>query len=77
MINNIIYDQYIWIDPGVRCVQTSCNDKDQIIQITTRSYRYNSKMNYACKKRERWYKNGICILYGIIFPVSQHLIQKI
>ncbi len=35
---------------------TSYNQNDDITQITTKSYRHKSKMIYACKKRENWYK---------------------
>ena len=56
-IKNIDYKQYVGIDPGVRALFTSCNEKDEILQCSTKKYRHESKMIYACKKRETWYKN--------------------
>ena len=50
------YDQLVGIDPGVRAVFTSCNNEGAILQCSTREYRHKSKMMYACKKRENWYK---------------------
>ena len=55
-IRNINYEQYIGIDPGVRSLQTSCNDKGRIIETTTPNYRHKCKMKHACKKKEMWYK---------------------
>jgi hypothetical protein len=55
-IKKIKYEQLVGIDPGVRSLQTSCNDKGRIIETTTKQYRHNSKMKYACRKRENWYK---------------------
>ena len=55
-IKNITYEQYVGIDPGVRSLQTSCNDTGRVIETTTPSYRHDCKMKYACKKREMWYK---------------------
>jgi hypothetical protein len=56
-IKNIDYEQYVGLDPGVRSLQTSCNDKGRVIETTTPSYRNDCKMKYACRKREMWYKN--------------------
>ena len=56
-IRNIDYEQYVGIDPGVRSLFTSCNEKGDILQCSTREYRHQSKMIYACNKREMWYKN--------------------
>jgi len=56
-IKNIDYEQYVGIDPGIRALFTSCNEKDEILQCSTKQYRHESKMIYACKKRESWYKN--------------------
>jgi hypothetical protein len=56
-IKKVNYEQYVGIDPGVRSLQTSCNDTCRVIETTTPSYRHNCKMKYACKKREMWYKN--------------------
>jgi len=56
-IKNINYEQLVGIDPGVRSLQTSCNDEGRVIETTTPSYRHDCKMKYACKKREMWYKN--------------------
>jgi transposase len=50
------YEQLVGIDPGVRSLQTSCNDTGRVIETTTPSYRHDCKMKYACKKREMWYK---------------------
>jgi hypothetical protein len=50
------YDSYVGIDPGVRALYTACNDKGDILQCTTRQYRHDSKMIYACKKIQMWYK---------------------
>jgi hypothetical protein len=55
-IKNIDYEQYVGIDPGLRSLQTSCNDTGRVIETTTPSYRHDCKMKYACKKREMWYK---------------------
>ena len=55
-IKNIHYEQYVGIDPGVRSLQTSCNDAGRVIETTTPSYRNECKMKYACRKREMWYK---------------------
>jgi len=55
-IKKINYEQLVGIDPGVRSLQTSCNDEDRVIETTTPSYRHDCKMKYACKKREMWYK---------------------
>ena len=55
-ISKIEYAQYVGIDPGVRSLQTSCNDTGRVIETTTPSYRHDCKMKYACKKREMWYK---------------------
>jgi hypothetical protein len=54
---NIDYEQYVGIDPGVRSLYTSCNDNGNVLQCSTREYRHNSKMIYACNKREMWYKD--------------------
>ena len=35
-IRNIDYDQYVGIDPGVRSLFTSCNEKGDILQCSTR-----------------------------------------
>ena len=56
-IKNMKYEQYVGLDPGVRSLQTSCNDTGRVIETTTPSYRHDCKMNYATKKREMWYKN--------------------
>ena len=50
------YDNFLGIDPGVRCLITSYDTNDKVIQVSTREYRHKSKMIYACKKRENWYK---------------------
>ena len=50
------YDNFIGIDPGVRALITSYDTNGNSIQVSTREYRHKSKMIYACKKRERWYK---------------------
>jgi hypothetical protein len=50
------YDNFLGIDPGVREVITSYDMNDKVIQVSTREYRHKSKMIYACKKRESWYK---------------------
>jgi transposase len=50
------YDNFLGIDPGIRALITSYDTNDKVIQITTREYRHKSKMIYACKKRENWYK---------------------
>lgn len=50
------YDNFLGIDPGIRSLITSYDTNDKVIQITTREYRHKSKMIYACKKRENWYK---------------------
>ena len=50
------YDNFLGIDPGVRCLITSYDTNDKVIQVSTREYRHKSKMIYACKKREGWYK---------------------
>jgi len=55
-IQKIRYDQLVGIDPGVRSLQTSCNDQGRVLETTTPSYRHDCKMKYACKKREGWYK---------------------
>ena len=55
-IKMVNYEQMVGIDPGVRSLQTSCNDAGRIIETTTASYRHDCKMKYACKKRELWYK---------------------
>lgn len=55
-IKNINYEQFVGIDPGVRSLYTSCNDNGDVLQGSTKEYRHNSKMIYACKKREMWYK---------------------
>jgi transposase len=56
-IKKVNYEQLVGIDPGVRSLQTSCNDEGRVIETTTSSYRHDCKMKYACKKREMWYKN--------------------
>ena len=50
------YQQYVGIDPGVRSLQTSCNNEGRVLETTTPSYRHDCKMKYACRKREMWYK---------------------
>jgi hypothetical protein len=55
-IKNIDYEQYVGLDPGIRALYTSCNEKNEILQCSTREYRHKSKMIYGCKKREVWYK---------------------
>ena len=55
-VHKIKYEQYVGIDPGVRSLQTSCNDVGRVLETTTASYRHDCKMKYACKKREMWYK---------------------
>ena len=55
-VKKIKYEQYVGIDPGVRSLQTSCNDNGRVIETTTPSYRNDCKMKYACRKREMWYK---------------------
>jgi hypothetical protein len=55
-IKNIDYEQYVGIDPGCRALFTSCNENNEILQCSTKEYRHKSKMIYACKKRETWYK---------------------
>ena len=56
-IKKVNYEQLVGIDPGVRSLQTSCNNEGRVIETTTPSYRHDCKMKYACKKREMWYKN--------------------
>jgi hypothetical protein len=56
-VKKIQYEQYVGIDPGVRSLQTSCNDAGRVLETTTASYRHDCKMKYTCRKRERWYKN--------------------
>jgi hypothetical protein len=56
-VKQIKYEQYVGIDPGVRSLQTSCNDTGRVIETTTPSYRNDCKMKYACRKREMWYKD--------------------
>ena len=55
-VKKIKYEQYVGIDPGVRSLQTSCNDTGRVLETTTPSYRNDCKMKYACRKREMWYK---------------------
>jgi len=55
-IKKIKYEQYVGLDPGLRSVQTSCNDEGRVLETTTSSYRHDCKMKYACRKREMWYK---------------------
>ena len=55
-IKNIDYEQYVGIDPGVRALFTSCNENNEILQCSTKEYIHNSKMIYACKKRDTWYE---------------------
>jgi hypothetical protein len=50
------YDNFLGIDPGIRALITSYDTNDKVIQVSTREYRHKSKMIYACKKREGWYK---------------------
>jgi len=50
------YDNFLGIDPGIRALITSYDTNDKVIQVSTREYRRESKMIYACKKRENWYK---------------------
>jgi len=50
------YDNFLGIDPGIRSLITSYDTNDNVIQVSTREYRHKSKMIYACKKREGWYK---------------------
>ena len=50
------YDNFLGIDPGIRALITSYDTNDKVIQVSTREYRHKSKMIYACKKREEWYK---------------------
>ena len=50
------YDNFLGIDPGIRALITSYDTNDKVIQVSTREYRHESKMIYACKKRENWYK---------------------
>jgi hypothetical protein len=50
------YDNFLGIDPGLRSLITSYDTNDKVIQVSTREYRHKSKMIYACKKRENWYK---------------------
>jgi transposase len=50
------YDNFLGIDPGIRSLITSYDTNKKVIQITTKEYRHKSKMIYACKKREHWYK---------------------
>ena len=50
------YDNFLGIDPGIRSLITSYDTNDKVIQVSTREYRHKSKMIYACKKRENWYK---------------------
>jgi hypothetical protein len=50
------YNNFLGIDPGVRCLITSYDTNDKVIQVSTREYRHKSKMISACKKRENWYK---------------------
>lgn len=56
-VKQIKYEQYVGIDPGVRSLQTSCNNTGRVIETTTPSYRNDCKMKYACRKREMWYKD--------------------
>jgi len=53
------YDNFLGIDPGIRALITSYDTNDNVIQVTTREYRHKSKMIYACKKRENWYKKWV------------------
>ena len=55
-VKKIQYEQYVGIDPGVRSLQTSCNNEGRVLETTTPSYRHDCKMKYACRKREMWYK---------------------
>lgn len=55
-IKNNDYEQYVGLDPGVKKIQTSCNDEGRALETTTSSYRQDCKMKYACRKREMWYK---------------------
>lgn len=50
------YEQFVGIDPGVRSLQTSCNNTGRVLETTTPSYRQDCKIKYACRKREQWYK---------------------
>ena len=50
------YDNFLGIDPGIRSLITSYDTNNKVIQVSTREYRHKSKMIYACKKREKWYK---------------------
>jgi hypothetical protein len=50
------YDNFLGIDPGIRALITSYDTNNKVIQVSTREYRHKSKMIYACKKREKWYK---------------------
>lgn len=53
---NQTYDNFVGIDPGVRALITSYDVNNNITQVSTKEYRHKSKMIYACKKREGWYK---------------------
>ena len=55
-VKKMQYEQYVGIDPGVRSLQTSCNNEGRVLETTTPSYRHDCKMKYACRKREMWYK---------------------
>jgi len=55
-VKKMQYEQYIGIDPGVRSLQTSCNNEGRVLETTTPSYRHDCKMKYASRKREMWYK---------------------
>ena len=37
-IKKVNYEQLVGIDPGVRSLQTSCNDEGRVIETTTPSY---------------------------------------
>ena len=50
------YDNFLGIDPGIRALITSYDTNDKVIQVSMREHRHKSKMIYACKKREGWYK---------------------
>lgn len=51
------YEHFVGIDPGIRMLFTSYDNNDNVNSISTRQYRHDSKMNYARRKRENWYKN--------------------
>ena len=55
-VKKMQYEQYVGIDPGVRSLQTSCNNEGRVLETTTPSYRHDCKMKYACRKRKMWYK---------------------